>query len=1320
MEEVLSRRSVVGLLLGSATFAAVGPRARAGAAPVAAPTSPPNGWNPDDALRRLDKPDLSFEELTTLTGRNHRVTFHRATWQGGAAVVRDLALKVDGDWLPVTGDDDRFDEQWALLTGTTDSIVSDYWNLLEPHWIAFTGFRQLSDQMVELRSELEGVATVQVRWDLSGDQPELHQRITAHRDDDFVLAHTGLADMTLDEVDEVLCGARQHAKYVQPDSFGLAAWELFAPMALVQRTIGDTSLTMGHFIPSDALEFLHERNIGKAEQPFAMSLRNDTGELNPSSFVPAIGERTPLAAGESRGFLSGLYLGAHDLTDAYEDLARGEYGLTAYRSNVYGSSLTDAAHNLADLLMIEPEADDSVDFVPSQSGWWNRAKGIIDVENDQAVRISGTAVLLAAHRILGADMAMYHRRARPTLEYGVSRTGVGHTPIEGKTVYGDPDQFRITGVSRGRVGLGALHALSGQANGALVQLSHELTEAGDSIFATLPSTLPLAMWLLTGDPSYRTEARLAVDRYLTAQVLTPYETNSGETGFGFGYSKRWTDLLRWYELATDDEIHPDLLRGIALEARRFISQANLRPVPDGEITVPSGEDLTLQYDWPDGALADYPLSEVPTETVPQWQVSTSGLTVEQLSTYKGGGGFTNNAIWSSFLLRLSSRADDPLLGDVAHNQVIGRYNTYPGYYNKQFQTHQQKPDYALTGPIEFTGFWYHHIPGQLLMTINHLLSEAYAKSGGEIDFPRFFEANHAYFDFDLYGHRPGRFHGEDGVWPWFPKGLLSQDNPMVNWISGVGNGHLYVALTNTSGRPQRATVALGPDLSGSTDNPTVDVLGGEPLGRLVTTDGGFSVTVPAHGQVAVAVREVTGSAPWQVEPEIAQRGQESFHSTDLDPDGDEGALRGMLLVRPDGSGHDAYVQIDTTAQATLRYRIGDGGEQVIDDKPYPNEWTIGVDDPAQPFTYRVTTADWDSGEITLQLPVSLQPAADRVDVQIVGHASATPGAEAEVSLWLRNGTDDPIEDVEPSLGLPQGWTLRWDDAPTTLAAGEQQTVVGTVTVSQDSPTGRYELTGALTWDGGTAEAHPYPFMIRDPRAILSFSADPAVIAHPGDSTTLTVRIVNAGAVPITSEIAIWGQPGWTVEGGRTSLTLEAAAETVHSVAVHSPATADPGTANQFRVSVDDGELSTTAQIRVADAGQIITNETPAPAYRQTGSWLRSSLPGYQGIRSRYSAPEEIGGTATFEATIAEDSEFGPGEYRISVWYPSNAETTTEARYVVQHADGEDTVVRSQRSGANTWTDLGTWTLAPGKASVTLHVDNTDFHRTSACRFLPLE
>lgn len=1315
-----SRRSALQLLLAAGVLPAV-----FGGHPEAAAADPGFSGTSGayaDALRRLDKPNLSLTRVARLVGRNHRMTFHQARWDGGETIVRDLEIKHDGQWLSVTSPDHRFDEQWVVLAGTLpDGSAPELYGPLQPSWLGFTSYRRLSGQVIELRTSTDDVELV-VRWRLDGDQPEAHYVLKAKQAGDYLVGYQSQDVKGIDDLDEVLCGSYQHALTVVDGSAPLGAWELFAPMALTQYAVAGVAVTSGVYLPAEVAEFVHERQLMSDRQPYGMSLRNDSLDVVPSVYAPQPGLRTAMAAGERRGFAFGVAARVGSLYDAYTALCRGEYGLKAYRSNVYDRSLTDAVHAMAELIAIEPDGDDSVDFIPSYSGWWNRAKGFVDVENEDAVRTAASGVLLSAHYLTGtADGTLYDRRARPALEYQLSRKGIGHSPVIGGSVYNDKTQYRIGRIPTDAVNLAALSQLTHGRNAAFQRLAVQATKAGVVGQSRAPFATALATYQLTGDPAYLTEATLIGRRYVQEEILTPYRGNGQPPGgFAYSFSKYWVDLLVLFEL-TGEAV---FLEGAHREAQRFITQTAVRPVPDQTITVPEGHVVVQQYDWESrSSLPDYPTTDVAPETVPAWYVSPTGLTFEALSSFKlgtssltdPGGGYVFNPCWAGALLRLAHHAGDPLLADVAHNMVIGRFTTYPGYYSRQFQVAQMKPDFATSGPVGITGYYFHHAPAQLGLAMDYLINESFYRSAGQIDFPHVFEADFAYFKYFAYGHAPGTFFGEDGVWPYFPAGLISLDNPLVNWMTGVGNDALYVSLTNSAADAQFVVVDLTGELTGLTggDAPAVEVVAADGTRSTQVADRGrIKVRVPGHGLVALVVRGVTVDRPAQPFDDLVDRGTDSFHEVDSDPGTDYGLARGVLLVRPGGDGYDAYVQIDTEEPATLGYRIGDEPVKQAASKGYPYEWTIPVASSADAFSYTITVGAKTTEEVTLRVPGRIGGADAPIAGDVVAQATSTAGDRVPLMFEVRNASDDPFAG-EVALTLPVGWQL--DGAVPAVSVPPQgfARVESAAIIAPGTPAGEVQIEASVSVaDGDPLELRPASIEVIDSRRLVSLTTDTAIISGPGATARLTALVINTGVTPLRGTLSLFGFSGWTVGQKDVVIEVPPRSDLTHTWTVTAGAAVKPGSTTRFEARLD-GTLRRGVLVRVADEGVIAHTQSPWPGYLETGLWFPSGLAGWNGTRTRYSDVDSVGSTVTWQVDLPE-----AGEYRVSVWYPTNPTTTTSAAYIVEHQGGSTEIIVDQTVGAAAWRPLGTFRYDAGAVGVVrLEVRNTSFHRVSAAQFV---
>ncbi|MCR9244026.1 MAG: N-acetylmuramoyl-L-alanine amidase [bacterium] len=113
---------------------------------------------------------------------------------------------------------------------------------------------------------------------------------------------------------------------------------------------------------------------------------------------------------------------------------------------------------------------------------------------------------------------------------------------------------------------------------------------------------------------------------------------------------------------------------------------------------------------------------------------------------------------------------------------------------------------------------------------------------------------------------------------------------------------------------------------------------------------------------------------------------------------------------------------------------------------------------------------------------------------------------------------------------------------------------------------------------------------------------------------------------------------------------------------------------------------------------VADNDSGAPTYTETGTWLLSGSSGYQGGTYRF-----VGATATETATanwripVTRD-----GLYPVYAWFRASTNRTPVARYRVTHAGGTSSVEVDQSRDNLTWVWLGSyWFNAGDDAVITL-------------------
>lgn len=205
------------------------------------------------------------------------------------------------------------------------------------------------------------------------------------------------------------------------------------------------------------------------------------------------------------------------------------------------------------------------------------------------------------------------------------------------------------------------------------------------------------------------------------------------------------------------------------------------------------------------------------------------------------------------------------------------------------------------------------------------------------------------------------------------------------------------------------------------------------------------------------------------------------------------------------------------------------------------------------------------------------------------------------------------------------------------------------------------------------------------------------------ATSYAVQVEGAGQCPDGS-VAYAGSTT-----GATSLPLGQVGDAGGSyrvVAWSSGGPSDPSAEHVIESADNSG-----GEVIVTDEGKPDTCDPEQPAYSEEGSWAGSSLSGFDGSKTRYSA----GGTATWRAALE------PGTYEVSVWFPAHSSSTTEATYQVADVaeGGAVDVPVNQRDSGGEWVSLGSYTFTGADPLPRVSVRNTadaGYVRTDAVRF----
>jgi len=150
-----------------------------------------------------------------------------------------------------------------------------------------------------------------------------------------------------------------------------------------------------------------------------------------------------------------------------------------------------------------------------------------------------------------------------------------------------------------------------------------------------------------------------------------------------------------------------------------------------------------------------------------------------------------------------------------------------------------------------------------------------------------------------------------------------------------------------------------------------------------------------------------------------------------------------------------------------------------------------------------------------------------------------------------------------------------------------------------------------------------------------------------------------------------------------------------------------------------GSHVVVTEIRLVPVDQqtiVVDNDDGPGAYEETGSWITSGVPGFDGGTYRFTSTGNDS-TATWTAQLSQ-----AGSYDVEVIYVAGANRATSASYDVVTADGVVTMAVDQTTPNLAWVELGTFELPAGSVSVTLDAAASQPSSTvviaDAVRFVP--
>ena len=663
---------------------------------------------------------------------------------------------------------------------------------------------------------------------------------------------------------------------------------------------------------------------------FGISVRDREGKARPQVFAPIFGSKGSLmTAGKSFSFSAYLIVEPLAITYTYEKLARQYFGFKDYRKN--------------DISSLNTVFDNIVDYSMTHYAWFVDSLKGFAYSTDVPGAVKNVSSLNPLELALVTDdREVFEKRAYPHIEYMLSRE---------KFLFALDSTQRIQSPSRKLRGpiapiseLSALYNIFGQTNPFYIKLANreydttrirnlDVEEKGNTWITSMN------MYKSTRDQKFLREAIDGANAYLAARVYQKQTAFNDEFAGGFffwpAYTNKWIDLLELYEL-TKDKKYLDAAHDGARHYAQFTWMVPAVPA-DSLITVNKGGKAP-HY----GYLKSkgHKQMNFPEEKAPAWRLSETGLTPESSGTSTGHRAIfmANYAPW---MLRLGYYTNDDFLKEIAKAAIIGRYRNFPGYHiNTARTTAYEKFNFPMHAHKDqsVNSFHYNHIMPMASMLLDYLVTDAYVRSKGAINFPSEFIEGYAYLQNKFYGAAKGKFYNEENISLWMPKKLLTSSSVELNYISGRKGNDVYIAFMNQSDKLVNSQVLFNAELLETASTSEKFIYNGKEWKS--AGKGPLNLNVEPNGLAVVKLKEAVPRVSIQDNILAGTKLLQNDYSMP-----DFGRAEAML-IQMGNYAKRAYIYLkddDTRfSEVRIKYQLEGGKSQSITRKEYPFEFTIDL------------------------------------------------------------------------------------------------------------------------------------------------------------------------------------------------------------------------------------------------------------------------------------------------------------------------------------------------------------------------------------------
>ena len=739
----------------------------------------------------------------------------------------------------------------------------------------------------------------------------------------FSIGYTGAPSLTKENAAGIWQPLIWQEKRIPENAFLTPAFMATLPTTMVF----DGKNTIGVMASPDAIPFQPLPVLANSQ--FGIGLINAQKNIQPSVYAPIPGGyKSKMNAGEPFRFELHLVVESQTINRTYESIARKIFGFKDYRSNAIST--------------LNKTLDNIVDYSMSSYTWYvDSLKGYAYATDVPGAVKNVSSLNPLELAIVRDDVNMFEKRAYPQIEYMLSREKFLFS-LDSTQKIQNPSR-RLKGPVAPLSELGALYTVLGKQNPFLLQFMKkeyanartrnlDVEEKGNSWINAMH------LFRTTGDSAYLKTAIAKASVYVQTRVNTAQSdfTDPFAGGFFFwpAYTNRWIELIQLYEITKERSFLDAAVEG----ARNYTQFIWMVPaIPDSLVTV--NKDGKAPFYWYLKAKGHKQMY-YPEEKVPAWRLSEIGLTPESSGTSTGHRGIfmTNFAPW---MLRLGYYANDSFLLNVAKDAVIGRYKSFPGYHiNTERTTAYENVDFPFHKHLDqsVNSFHYNHILPMASMLLDYLVSDAFIRSKGAIDFPAEYIEGYAYLQSKMYGARTGKFYSANNVRLWMPGNLLQTDNVELNYVSARKLDTLFVAFTNQSQQNIKSAFTLNDSLVKLSTSASMDIWKNNKWTRVPQLAKQLSVEIAANGITAVRLNGVKMQSGFQQQ----LLGAETKNATDYVhlPQGNANAM----LLHLGNYDNRLYVYLEDddnkVKTATLQYKNAEGKTFLLDDRQYPFEFTV--------------------------------------------------------------------------------------------------------------------------------------------------------------------------------------------------------------------------------------------------------------------------------------------------------------------------------------------------------------------------------------------